>query len=154
MDGQVNPLTPAQLECMEDIHASGQYLLSLISEILDITKIESGKMDFPLEWFSLGQMLNPVKMQMIPNAQKKDLEIQYEVENEELLLYSCMLKLQQVLFNLLDNAVKFTPDRQQTCDSFHTTTGVKASEIHGQGSWDWHPYERQGTYFPEIYPSR
>ena len=109
MDGQVDPVSPRQLECIKDIHTSGQYLLSLISEILDITKMETGKIEFPLDWFSLGQMLDPIRMQMIPFTQKKDLEIFYEIENSETLLYSCMLKLQQVLFNLLENAVKFTP---------------------------------------------
>ena len=66
IDGQVDPVSPQQLDFLKDIHASGQYLLLLISEILDLTKIEAGRMEFPLDWFSLDQMLEPVKVQMAP----------------------------------------------------------------------------------------
>ncbi len=107
-DQTLGPLNPPQQDCLQDVHASGAYLLALIDEILDIAKIESGTLEIQLEWFSLGDLLDGIKRSVTQANQKKQHEVTYDIADENLFLYSSMLKLQQVLLNLLSNAIKFT----------------------------------------------
>jgi len=93
---------------LQKIRASGQYLLSLINEILDLSKIEAGKMDLYLESFDLKWMIEEVvsTIQLLAEQNENVLRVQW---GETLgTMYADLTKVRQSLFNLLSNACKFT----------------------------------------------
>jgi signal transduction histidine kinase len=97
-------------DCLDNIYTSGKHLLSLINNVLDLTKIEAGRMDLVYEDFgvesALREVLNVVRGVVI----KKDIEIKSAVEPLDLVLIADKNKFKQVLYNLLSNAIKFTPN--------------------------------------------
>ncbi len=106
------------LQC---INSAGKHLLELINDILDLSKIEAGKMTLYPETFDLQQLINDIVTTVKPLVENKGnvLEVQYD---ERLgTLYADQTKLRQVLFNLLANAAKFTTDGRVmlrvTCES-------------------------------------
>lgn len=102
-------LTPKQRQFLQTIEKSGQHLLALINDILDLAKIGSGKME--LEWHSVllhsvcESSLNFVKHQ----AQQKQIRLTYDIDQTITEIEADERRLLQVLVNLLTNAVKFTP---------------------------------------------
>ncbi|MDG0812611.1 sensor histidine kinase [Cohnella rhizosphaerae] len=91
------------------IHASGEQLLHMINDILDLSKVEAGKMDIVLDILSLSDTVELLHRQMKPLAEVKNLELRLQV-NEDVpqTLLSDGLRLGQILRNLLVNAIKFT----------------------------------------------
>ncbi|MCP2241612.1 HAMP domain-containing protein [Lentzea aerocolonigenes] len=102
-------LTPKQVEYAGIIHSAGSDLLQLINDILDLSKVEAGKMDITPERVSLRQLLDYVEVTFRPLTSQKGLDFQLSTTPgvpEELVTDDT--RLQQVLRNLLSNAVKFT----------------------------------------------
>src|SRR5690606_12067609 len=96
-------------EYLKTILGSGVDLLHLISEILDLSKIESGKMDIIFDTVHLRELCSFVEKQFVPAASQKGLELEIHIEAmEQLEIYTDIQKLQQILRNLLANAIKFT----------------------------------------------
>lgn len=91
------------------IEQSSKYLLSLINDVLDMSKIESGKMKLLNDQFNLRQALTDIRQLVLPQAQEKELELITDITLTCDWVVGDMLHLQQVLVNLLGNAVKFTP---------------------------------------------
>ncbi len=110
IDGKTGPLTVKQTEYVTDIFNSGRHLLQLINDVLDLAKVEAGKIDLHPETFSVGQAIKEVRSAVEPMAQRKKLAISMEVESSVDEVTLDKQKLKQVLFNLLSNAVKFTED--------------------------------------------
>lgn len=109
-DGLTGELTPEQHEYITDIFNSGQHLLSLINDILDLSKIEAGKMVLDLEPLDIGPML--VNSLSIVKEKAAAHRIQLQIENPEPLgkILLDVRKTKQIVYNLLSNGVKFTPD--------------------------------------------
>lgn len=97
-----------QRECLEVIHRNGQHLLRLINDLMDLTKIEAGKVEVQTSEFSFRDVLEWVLASVTPLAQKKGLIIQCALPSDLPQLYTDEKKVNQVLFNLLSNAIKFT----------------------------------------------
>ena len=100
-----------QLESVEDlqrIRNSGQHLLSLINDILDLSKIEAGKMEIFNETFIPMDLIQEVAATIEPLAKKKNNTLTISLGNQLGTLHADRMKLRQVLFNLLSNACKFT----------------------------------------------
>lgn len=98
-------------DCIHKIQASANFLLALINDILDMSKIESGKMTINREPFDLCALLR--EMEVIIDAQAREKRQQFSVfmpEHMEAEYYGDSLRLNQILMNLLSNAVKYTPD--------------------------------------------
>jgi signal transduction histidine kinase/CheY-like chemotaxis protein len=94
---------------LEKIHGAGRHLLSLINDILDLSKIEAGKMDLYLEYFDTGPMLQEVLNTIRPLIEKKSNQLVITRQPEELgSMHADLTKMRQILFNLLSNAAKFT----------------------------------------------
>ncbi len=93
---------------LERIHLSGTQLLSLVNDVLDISKIEAGKAEIYLEKFDLIQLLNDVLALLEPLLLKSSNQLILELPKDSLMLNSDMTKIRQILFNLLNNAIKFT----------------------------------------------
>ncbi len=97
-------------DCFEKIDASSRYLLSLINDILDMSKIESGKMTISHEKFDFMQFMNEINTIIYPQAQEQNLIFDvYHQEPLERYYIGDALRLNQILVNLLSNSIKFTP---------------------------------------------
>ncbi|MDQ6639472.1 MAG: GAF domain-containing protein [Pseudomonadota bacterium] len=106
MFGEVND---KQLEYLLDIHSSGHHLLSLINDILDLSKIEAGRMELDLATTSLPMLLDNCTTLVRERASRQGLVLALEVEDGVGDWVADIRKLKQVVINLLSNAVKFTP---------------------------------------------
>ena len=104
---------PAKVrEYTRKIMASGQHLLSLINDILDVSKIESGKVVLSLEKFSLNDVVSSVDAIIQPMAKAKKQEFHLEVTGiRHEYLVGDETRINQILINLLSNAVKYTPEK-------------------------------------------
>jgi len=106
---------------LQKIAASGQHLLSLINEILDLSKIEAGKMDLYLESLDVKRMIEEVlsTIQLLAEQNENDLKVQW---GDNLgTMYADLTKVRQSLFNLLSNACKFTERGTVSLDVFRDT---------------------------------
>lgn len=102
-------LTTEQERFILNILNSGKNLLELINNILDLSKMESGKMLTYYENFSVAQEINETKMSVYPLALKKNISIETCVDPEIGDVWADRGKFKQILLNLLSNAIKFTP---------------------------------------------
>ncbi len=110
MDEIFGPLTEKQKRHVTNIHNSGNHLLQLINNILDIAKIESGKMELHYEGFSVHQAVSEVETVIRPLADKKKQELITKIGEDVTLIKADKVKFKQVLYNLVSNAVKFTSE--------------------------------------------
>ncbi|HEX6533422.1 MAG TPA: ATP-binding protein [Gemmatimonadaceae bacterium] len=108
LDRIYGELTPKQEEGLTRIQASSQHLLALINDILDLAKIEAGKMPVHLERTALRPILLEVSAQIEPLVRRKALDFRLEVDESIPVLYTDPTKVKQIVLNLLSNAVKFT----------------------------------------------
>jgi signal transduction histidine kinase/CheY-like chemotaxis protein len=102
-------LTDDQKDYVADILSSGRHLLELINEILDLSKIEAGKMRLIVEEFEIGPVCDEAMALLRVEAGRKHIELVREVEDETLEVRGDRSKVKQTMNNLLSNAVKFTP---------------------------------------------
>ena len=105
---------------LEKIRAAGKHLLSLINDVLDLSKIEAGKMELHLEVFDLGKMLGEVVTTIQPLADKGGNKLVLEAPDPPGTMRADLTKLRQGLFNLLGNACKFTERGQVTLEVTRT----------------------------------
>jgi signal transduction histidine kinase len=103
-------LNERQDEYLHDIRNSGQHLLELINEILDLSKVEAGRMELELGPMSLPDVLQDALAMVRERAERHRLTLELEVDDEMPTVLADELKLKQVVLNLLTNAVKFTAD--------------------------------------------
>jgi GAF domain-containing protein len=104
------PLNQKQSEYLDDVLSSGRHLLGLINDILDLSKIEAGRMELDLDTFSLVEALQNGVTMVRERAARHGIALNLEVAPDVDLIEADPRKVKQVLFNLLSNAVKFTPD--------------------------------------------
>lgn len=90
------------------IHRAGTHLLGLISDILDISKIEAGKMDLRYEQFDLAPMLSDVELTVAPLATQNGNRFEISYDGQPATLFADPVRVRQILVNLLGNACKFT----------------------------------------------
>lgn len=136
-DELVGPVNDEQKECINDIRVSGQHLLEMINDILDLSKIEAGKMSLQLEEFLILDAVEEVNAIINALAIKKNIELTLSCPQDGI-IEADRIKLKQIFYNLLSNAVKFTPDNgkvithlEVTSSDLHvivTDTGIGISE--------------------------
>ena len=105
--GQLNE---KQAEYTEDILASGRHLLSLINEILDLSKVEAGRMDLELTTFDLPLAIENARTFVRERATRHSIAVDVAVDQRVGEFRGDERKIKQILLNLLSNAVKFTPE--------------------------------------------
>lgn len=109
-DETFGPLNEKQGEYVGHILTSGRHLLSLINDILDLSKVETGRMELERSRFPLREALDAAMTLLKEKALKNSLELSLEVDPDaDVMIDADQRKLKQILFNLLSNAVKFTP---------------------------------------------
>jgi signal transduction histidine kinase len=101
-------LNEKQAEYVADIHASGRHLLALINDILDLSKIEAGRMELQVSRFALSSVLENAVALARERATRQGISLGIEVDPSAGVIEADERKLKQVLFNLLTNALKFT----------------------------------------------
>jgi PAS domain S-box-containing protein len=107
---------------LEKIHTAGRHLLGLINDILDLSKIEAGKMTLYLEEFSVADMMREVATTVQPLVAKNGNQLKLEIIPEVGVMRADLTKVRQTLFNLLSNACKFT-------EHGLITLGVKGEDV-------------------------
>jgi PAS domain S-box-containing protein len=110
VDGKAGPLAPKQREFLEDILRSGQHLLQLINDVLDLSKVEAGKMVLYPEQVDTAKAIREICAVVSPMTKKKGLRVDIDVEPPAHLVMLDPHKFKQVLYNLLSNAAKFTDE--------------------------------------------
>jgi signal transduction histidine kinase len=103
-------LNEKQEEYSKDIHASGQHLLSLINDILDLSKIEAGRMELELSDFHLPTALDSALTLVRERAGRRSIALHLSVDERLGQIQADERKVRQVVLNLLSNAIKFTPE--------------------------------------------
>ena len=103
-------LDDRQNRYVSNIRSSGQSLLAMINDVLDLAKIESGRMEVHAIEFKLEDLVERQVTSVAPLAEKKNIDLDFAVDPECPLLFSDVGKLEQILLNLLSNAIKFTPE--------------------------------------------
>jgi PAS domain S-box-containing protein len=108
-DGKLGPITEDHREIMGDILTSARHLLQLISDILDLSKVEAGRMEFSPEHGALDPLVQEVRDVIRPLAERKMIQLSTEVPAGFCATVD-RSRFKQVLYNYLSNAVKFTPE--------------------------------------------
>ena len=108
------PLTPKQADYLDDVISAGEHLLALVNDILDLSKVESGRMDFRPVGFPVKAAVTSVLSTLRPLAAAKKLALQLEPCEPDAEIAADPARFKQVLYNLLSNAIKFTPQGSVT----------------------------------------
>lgn len=117
-DNKKGNLNKDQVESAEVIYRSGSDLLLLINEILDLSKIEAGKMDIHSGPLDLNQLHKKLRSDFIHSAEQKGIELEFIMgENAPVLIESDLLRVEQIVKNLISNAIKFTRTGKVTVET-------------------------------------
>ena len=127
-DELVGTINAEQKECVNDIHISGQHLLEMINDILDLSKIEAGKMVLQLETFSIVEAVEEVNTIITALAVKKHLDLTLNY-NRNCPIEADRVKFKQIFYNLLSNAVKFTPEGGRVATHLKVTDTELYAEV-------------------------
>jgi len=147
IDGVLGDINDRQRDALQRGRAAAEHLLALINDILDLAKIEAGKMPLHLEEVELREVVGEVTQQIEPMLRKKQLDFVIDIDGGCPALYTDRTKVRQVLLNLLSNAVKFTnkgrvavvarcdsPDAGVRIDVVDTGIGIREKDI--QAIWE------------------
>lgn len=143
-------LTPAQLEYADRIHVNGLHLLALVNQIMDLSIIETNKVNLEWQHVNLIQLLKEVESVIMLEAQQKQLDFQLDLpENLNMLrVYTDPNRLRQIVINLINNAIKFTEMGHVIC-RLQETTDALFIEVEDTGSGI--PVERQNAIFEPLF---
>ncbi|WP_022979155.1 HAMP domain-containing sensor histidine kinase, partial [Ideonella sp. B508-1] len=121
------PLNERQREYAHDIHASGEHLLSLINDVLDLSKIEAGHMELNLSEVEMPELIQNTAAMMRERCTRGGLTLRLALEHAPDTWVADARRVKQILLNLLGNAVKFTPQGG--------TITIRAGTREGEGLW-------------------
>jgi signal transduction histidine kinase len=107
--GLAGPLNDRQQEFVGHVLASGKHLLNLVNDVLDLSKVEAGRMTLDRQWSELGSIVHAVRGVVSGLANKQGVELSIKVPNDLPRVLCDPVRIKQVLYNLLSNGIKFTP---------------------------------------------
>jgi signal transduction histidine kinase/CheY-like chemotaxis protein len=110
IDQEYGELNDKQIKSLKILHSSGKHLLSLINDILDISKIEAGKIELQYETLNIFETCQNCLLIVRQIAHKKQISLELQIAGELSNMYVDPCRIKQILINLLNNAVKFTPE--------------------------------------------
>ncbi|WP_244603647.1 ATP-binding protein [Methanococcoides sp. AM1] len=119
------PINEKQEKYIVNIRNSGKHLLNLINEILDLSKIEAGKMEVHYELFSVREVATDIVTIIKPLALKKKIELKVDIEKDISTINADKTKFKQILYNLLSNAIKFTDENGKV----HLTAACEGDQL-------------------------
>jgi signal transduction histidine kinase/CheY-like chemotaxis protein len=150
-DERYGSLNDRQKRYVNNIHTGGEHLLKLISDILDLSKIEAGRMDLAIQEVPIGSVFADVLSTLKPLAEKKS-QILAENSEAHLVVRADVTRLKQMLMNLAGNAIKFTPEGGRIELAAHETNGQIRVEVRDTGPGI--PPEEQNHIFQAFYRLR
>jgi signal transduction histidine kinase len=103
-------LSDKQKRYVHNIQKAGRDLLDMINDILDVAKMEAGKMDVRLSEFRIEAIIQAQVDMMRPLSEEKNIDLRFEIDSDLPLMFQDQQKVQRILTNLLSNAIKFTPE--------------------------------------------
>ncbi|HET9266160.1 MAG TPA: ATP-binding protein [Vicinamibacterales bacterium] len=118
LNGVTGPVTEPQWKSLTRIDSNSRHLLALINDILDITRIEAGRMPLNLSTFRIPDLVNEVMSELEPIVKRSNLSVTTRVKSRLPAIKSDRQKVKQVVLNLLSNALKFTPQGSVTIEAF------------------------------------
>lgn len=146
MDNAKDNLTDEQIQYAASIYSSGNDLLSLINDILDLSKVEAGKLDIRVEKVSVGKVIDGLKQTFQSLAREKKLVFEVTHDSDMPQAFSTdRQRLDQILKNLVSNALKFTEDGSVNIRSYRHSPGMIAFEVSDSGIGI--PKEQQAIIF-------
>jgi signal transduction histidine kinase len=122
MDGEINEKQRTDIQAIYD---SGNYLLELINEILDLARIESGKMEFQLEEFDVSLVIDEVVLISEPLIKGKNVELKHKFNDKPSYVYADRKRVRQILLNLLSNAIKYTEQGYVNVETLNNDSDVQ-----------------------------
>ena len=122
LQGISGDLNPGQRKALDRIASNGRHLVGIISEILDLSRIEAGRMPLQISTFTAKQLIDEVLAEMEPIIARSKLTIGSDVSSDLGPIVSDRQKVKQVLLNLLSNALKFTREGSVTIRAAHADT--------------------------------
>jgi signal transduction histidine kinase len=141
-------LNAKQADYLQDILDSGKHQLTLVNDILDLSKVEAGRMELELSSFSLNETINNCVAMLRERASRRGIALEIEGDPGIGAIEADQRKVKQVLFNLLSNAVKFTPEGGRITVRAHESESVV--EISVQDTGVGIAPEDQGRIFEEF----
>jgi signal transduction histidine kinase len=145
-------LNEQQLVYVQDVLEAGRHLLSLINDILDLAKVEAGRMELDVSDFSLRATLESGLTMQAGRATRDGVALGLTLKPDEIAVRADERKLRQVVFNLLSNAVKFTPEGGRVDVSATMSDGVVEVAVSDTGPGI--APEDQGLIFEEFHQAR
>ena len=133
LDATMNLTSGERVEFLRNIHSSGQHLLGLINDILDLAKIEAGKMELHAEEMPVAEALQEVTSILEPMARQQGLQLIVAGLADVGVIKADRSKFKQVLYNLLSNAVKFTPPPGQITVTVKDSPEQLTVSVHDTG---------------------
>ncbi|MDB6018276.1 MAG: ntrB [Pedosphaera sp.] len=130
-DRTFGDLNDRQLKYTNNILSSGRHLLQLINDILDLAKVESGHMELRRDTFNVAKALSEVQTVVKTMAYKKHINLEFWTSSDVSSLFASEANFKQIMFNLLGNAIKFTPDQGKifVASSIQSETAAGASHF-------------------------
>lgn len=142
------PLNEKQHRFIRHIHRDSQHLLELINDVLDLSKIESGRLELRHEFFPLPEALEETVSSVRPRGDVKSIQIE-SIVPKALEIYADRLRFKQILYNLLSNAVKFTPEGGRVWVEVTTPPGFVEVSVSDTGIGI--PSAEQESVFDKFY---
>lgn len=132
LDNVIGDLNKEQKESLGEVLKNAENLLQLINSILDLAKVEAGKMDLSVENFSIINVISDVTQTVHPLVAKKNLDLEVDFSTDMPSMTGDPRKLRQILLNLLGNAIKFTHEAGRIVISahFYKKADILADEFH------------------------
>jgi PAS domain S-box-containing protein len=112
LQGLAGPLNPEQKKQMTMVQNSSRHLLALINDVLDISKIEAGQLDLSIASFELKPSVEKTVKLVMPLAEKKGIDLRLDIADDVGVITTDQRRMEQVVLNLINNAVKFTEKGQ------------------------------------------
>lgn len=109
LEQMIGPLNEKQRKYAGNISMSGKHLLSLINDILDLSRVEAGKMELHYTELSVPESICEVVTTLLPLASKKNIRLDKDLDPRFRVLHADKEKFKEILYNLISNAIKFTP---------------------------------------------
>jgi signal transduction histidine kinase len=119
------PVNEEQMEYLGYIHDGGQHLLRLISDVLDLAKVEAGRLNLFYETFPIAQAIHESLTALLGEAEKKRLWLRAQLPANLGLITADHVRFRQILYNLLSNAIKFTPE-----GGVDISTHIEGNKLH------------------------
>ncbi|MBV9099425.1 MAG: response regulator [Candidatus Dormibacteraeota bacterium] len=148
-DNLVDLTAEQRQECLENIHTSGKHLLELVNDVLDLSKIEAGRMELSYDRFGVLSAVKEVHNVIRSLSERRDIDLSIKVVPEDLSVRADKSKFKQVLYNLLSNAIKFTAQGGKVWVSGHAERDDLVVTVGDTGVGI--PAEHHARIFDEFY---